>query len=134
MDGGGGLQFPSLLNRRILGRLDGKRLFHAAAENGIAVLVLFDKEVFVVIAYNVVCIYFAVGGVCGLFKRMLKQKRLHGFRFIPFIQRERDCRFAVPSHGVPGTLVLSGHDPEFGDGGLMPVFDLAQDRFEILAD
>jgi hypothetical protein len=31
---------PSLLNGRILGRLDGKRLFHAAAENGIAVLVL----------------------------------------------------------------------------------------------
>jgi hypothetical protein len=49
---------PSLLNGRILGRLDGQRLFHAAAENGIAVLVLFDKEVFVVIAHNVllVCI------------------------------------------------------------------------------
>jgi hypothetical protein len=109
-------------------------VFHAAAENGIAVLVLFDKAVFVVIAYNVVCIYFAVGGVCGLFKRMLKQKRLHGFRFIPFIQRERDCRFAVPPHAVPGALALPGHDPEFGDGGLMPVFDLAQDRFEILAD
>jgi len=35
---------------------------------------------------------------------------------------------------VPRTLALSGHDPEFGDGALMPVFDLAQDRFEILAD
>jgi len=52
MDGGIGLQFPSLLNGGILGRLDGKRLFHAAAENGIAVLVLFDKEVFVVLAHN----------------------------------------------------------------------------------
>ena len=43
----------------------------------------------------------------NLFKRIPKQKRPHGFRFIPFIQRERDCRFAVPSHGVPGTLALS---------------------------
>jgi hypothetical protein len=43
--------------------LDSKRLFHAAAEDGIAVLVLFDKEVFVVIVHNVllVCIYFAIG-------------------------------------------------------------------------
>ncbi len=43
MDGGIGLQFPGLLNRRILRRLDGKRLFHAAAEDRVAVLVLFDK-------------------------------------------------------------------------------------------
>jgi hypothetical protein len=50
MNGGIRLQFPSLLNSRILRRLDGKWLFHAAAEDRIAVLVLFDKEVFVVIA------------------------------------------------------------------------------------
>jgi hypothetical protein len=75
MDGGIGLKFPSLLNGRILRRLDGKRLFHTAAEDGIAVLVLFDKEVFVVIAHNLllVCIYFAIGGACGLFDRMPKQ-------------------------------------------------------------
>ena len=42
MDGGIGLRFPSLLNSRILRRLDRKRLFHAAAEDRIAVLVLFD--------------------------------------------------------------------------------------------
>jgi hypothetical protein len=30
MHGGIGLQFPSRLNSRILGRLEGKRLFHAA--------------------------------------------------------------------------------------------------------
>jgi hypothetical protein len=47
---------------------------------------------------------------------------------------ERDCRFAVPPHAVPSALALSGHDPEFGDRRLMPVFDLAQDRYEILAD
>ena len=46
MDGGIGLQFPGLLNSRILRRLDGKRFFHAAAEDRIAVLVLFDKEGF----------------------------------------------------------------------------------------
>jgi hypothetical protein len=40
----------------------------------------------------------------------------------------------VPSHAMPVALALSGHNPEFGDSGLMPVFDLAQDRFEILAD
>jgi hypothetical protein len=34
---------------------------------------------------------------------------------------------------VPGALALPGHDPKFGDRGLMPVFDLAQDRFEIFA-
>ena len=45
MDGGIGLKFPSLLNGRILRRLDGKWLFQAAAEDRIAVLVLFDKEV-----------------------------------------------------------------------------------------
>ena len=39
------LAAPSLLNSRILRRLDGKWLFHAAAEDRIAVLVLFDKEV-----------------------------------------------------------------------------------------
>ena len=76
-----------------------------------------------------VCIYFAVGGACGLFKRMLKQRR-----FIRFIQWERCCRFAVPPNAVPGALALSGHNPEFGDPRLMPVFDLAQDRFKILAD
>jgi hypothetical protein len=39
-----------------LRRLDGKRLFHAAAKDGIE---LFDKEIFVVIAHNMlpVCIY-----------------------------------------------------------------------------
>jgi hypothetical protein len=68
------------------------------------------------------------------FKRMLKQQRLHGFRFIPFIQWERYCCFAVPSHAVPDALAMSSNDPEFGDRGLMPVFDLAQDRFEILAN
>jgi hypothetical protein len=35
---------------------------------------------------------------------------------------------------VPSSLALSGHDSEFDDRRLMPVFDLAQDRFEILAD
>jgi hypothetical protein len=65
MDSGIGLQFPSLLNSRILRRLDGNRLFHAAAKDGIE---LFDKEIFVVIAHNMllVCIYFAGGGACGL--------------------------------------------------------------------
>ena len=38
MDGGIGVQFPSLLNSRILRRLDGKRLFHAAAKDRIASL------------------------------------------------------------------------------------------------
>jgi hypothetical protein len=57
---------------------------------------------------------------------MLKQQRPHGLRFIRFIQWERCCRFAVPPNAVPGALALSGHDPEFGDGGFMPVFDLAQ--------
>jgi hypothetical protein len=39
---------------------------------------LFDKEGFVVIAYNrfLVCIYFAVGA-SGVFHRVLKQQRLH---------------------------------------------------------
>jgi hypothetical protein len=48
-------------------------------------LVLFDKEVFVVIAHNMVlvCNYFAVGGACGRFKRMLKQQRPHGLRAGP---------------------------------------------------
>src|ERR1700675_2154222 len=101
MDGGIGVQFPSLLNSRILRRLDGKRLFHAAAEDRIAVLVLFDKEVFVMIAHKMllVCIYFAVGGACGLFKRMLKQQRPHDLRLIRFIQWERCCRFAA--HQAP---------------------------------
>jgi hypothetical protein len=80
-----------------------------------------------------VCIYFAVGGACGLFKRMLKLQRPHG-RFIRFIQWERCCLFAVPAHAVPDALALSGFDPEFGDRGLMPVFELAQDRLEILTD
>src|ERR1700675_1453556 len=57
MDGGIGVQFPSLLNSRILRRLDGKRLFHAAAEDRIAVLVLFDKEVFVVIAHKMLMVW-----------------------------------------------------------------------------
>ena len=75
------------------------------------------------------CIYFAVGGACGLFKRMLKQQRPHCFiRFIHW----KDI--AVSSHAVPSSLALAGHDPEFGDGGLMPVFDFAQNRPEILAD
>ena len=65
---------------------------------------------------------------------MLNQQRPHGLRFIRFIQWERCCRFAVPPNAVTGALALSGHDPEFGDGGLMRVFDLAQDRFEIFAD
>ena len=45
---------------------------------------LFDKEVFVVIAHNMLllCIYFALGAACGLFKRMLKQQRPHGLRFV----------------------------------------------------
>ena len=65
---------------------------------------------------------------------MLKQQRPHGLRFIHFIQWERCCRFAIPPHAVPIALALSRHDPEFGDGRLMPVFDFAQDRFEIFAD
>ena len=65
---------------------------------------------------------------------MLKQQRPHGLRFIRFIQWERCCRFAIPPHAVPSALALSGDDPEFDDRGLMPVFDFAQDRFEIFAD
>jgi hypothetical protein len=34
MNGGIRIQFSGLLDRRILRRLDGKRLLHAAAENG----------------------------------------------------------------------------------------------------
>ena len=73
MNGSIGRQFPSRPNSLVLRWLDGKRLFHVAAKYGIE---LFDKEIFVVIAHNmlVVCIYFAVGGACGLFKRMLNSK------------------------------------------------------------
>ena len=45
MNGGIGGQVFGILDRRILRRFDGKRLFHAAAENGVTVLLLFDKEV-----------------------------------------------------------------------------------------
>ena len=73
-------------------------------------------------------------GACGLFKRMLKKQRPHGLRFIRFIHWERCCRFAVPQRAVPSSLALSGHDPEFGERRLMPVFDFAQNRLEIRAD
>ena len=108
MNGGIGVQFSGLLDRRILRRFDGKRLFHAAAENGVTVLVLFDKEVFVVIAHNrlLVCIYFSVGVNFGLFDRMLKQQRLHCLVFVRFIQDKSRCRFAVPPHAVSGALAL----------------------------
>src|ERR1700720_4150149 len=102
MDGGIGVQFPSLLNSRILRRLDGKRLFHAAAEDRIAVLVLFDKEVFVVIAHKMllVCIYFAVGGACGLFKRMLKQQR-PPLAFVSSVSFNGKDVAVLPSHRTP---------------------------------
>jgi hypothetical protein len=68
-------------------------------------------------------IYFAVGGASGVFDRMLKQQRLHCLVFVRFIQNKNRCHFAVPPHAVPGALALPGYDPEFGDRGLMPVFD-----------
>ena len=56
MDGGIRLQFPSLTSR-ILRQFDGKRLFHAAAEDRIAVFVLFDKEV---LSWSLItCLWFA---------------------------------------------------------------------------
>jgi hypothetical protein len=39
-----------------------------------------------------------------------------------------------PPHAVPDALALPGHDSEFGDRGMMPVFALAQNRVEIFAD
>jgi hypothetical protein len=113
-------------NPNVLRRLDGKRLFHAAAENGVTVIVLFDKEVFVVLAHNCFpdCIYFAVGRVCGLFERIFKHQRMHGLLFICFIQWKRGCCFAIPLNAVPGAPTMPGHDAECDDRGLTPVFDL----------
>src|SRR6202035_3831900 len=51
-----GSSFLAFSTARILRRLDGKRLFHAAAEDRIAVLVLFDKKVFVVIAHKMLLV------------------------------------------------------------------------------
>jgi hypothetical protein len=52
-------------------------------------------------------------------------------RFNPFHSMGKMLPFVVPPNAVPGALALSGHDPEFGDRSLMPVFDFAQDRLEI---
>jgi hypothetical protein len=104
------------------------------AEDRKAVLVLFDKEVFVVIAYNVllVCIYFAVGGACGL-QADAEATAPAGLWFHPFHSMGKMLPFCRPTARRARRLGPVGHDPEFGDRRLMPVFDFAQDRVEILA-
>ena len=114
------LATPSLLNSRILRRLDGKWLFHA--EDRITVLVLFDKEVFVVIAHNVLllCIYFAVGGACGLFKRMLKQEAVCAIGPTPlgFLFWRRSGRFFLSGSRSSWSFVvfLVGQSLSHGGG------------------
>jgi hypothetical protein len=97
MDGGIGFQFPNLLNSRILRRLDGKRLLHAAAENGVTVLVLFDKEVFVVIAHNAhpVSIH---AGASGPLRQHQPELSLH------------PCRSFLQTHS-PNIYSLTGREP-----------------------
>jgi hypothetical protein len=53
MYGGVELRFPGRLGSGILCRLVGKWLFHPATEDRIADIMLFDKEVSVVIAHHV---------------------------------------------------------------------------------
>jgi hypothetical protein len=56
------------------------------------------------------------------------------FFLISFAQSEGRCALAIPSDTVPNTVLISIHDFERTDRSLVPVFDLAQDRFKILGN
>jgi hypothetical protein len=47
---------------------------------------------------------------------------------------EKRLSFCHPTERRAGAPAMPGHDAECDDRGLMPVFDFAQNRFEIFAD
>ena len=48
------------------------------------------------------------------------------------MQSENGCRFVVPSHSMPKPFAIPAHDFERADRPLVPVFNLSQDRHDIL--
>ena len=52
------IQLSCLLNGRLLRRLDGKRLFDPAAQDGVTVRVFFDKKAFVFLAHKTILVLY----------------------------------------------------------------------------
>jgi hypothetical protein len=56
-----------------------------------------------------------------------------GFSLVGFAQSENPRSFAVPPNPVPKSFTVPAHDLERVDRTLVPVFDLSQDRVDILS-